>query len=119
MFLRPINVPTANDLYQPAANLPAPQPPATTAPACNCQHHTTPAPYAPTAPFYAPAPAPVPTPRPSLAPYIAGGIGAVTAVAVVGVIAIGLLLAFAASALALAVLRSLLNPSPTDRTRRR
>ena len=117
MILRPTYAPDGIQVYASDPSLPVHHTPAPgQAPACGCQHH------APAAtPVYAPAT--VPVQRPSLAPYIAGGIGAVTAVAVVGVIAIGLLLAFAASALALAVvvavLRSLLNPPTADRTRRR
>jgi hypothetical protein len=123
MGLRPTFAPGSNTVYtitQAAAPLPAPLPVEQHTghgPACACQHQ--PAPYAQAAPVVVQAP-----PRPSIAPYVAGGIGAVTAVAVVGVIAVGLLLAFAVGALSLAVLtavlRSLLaTTSQPDRTRRR
>jgi hypothetical protein len=114
MGIRPTYAPGSNQPYVITGHQPVPVAPPAHQQVCACPDH------APAAPAYH-APAPVPAPRPSLAPYVAGGIGAVVAVVAVGVIAIGLLLAFAVSALALAVvaavLKSLLN-STQDRTRR-
>ena len=116
MGIRPTFAPGSNRVYT-IAQTPPPAPVPVHAPA------TLPTNYQQAQPHYAPpAPIVVQAPRPSVAPYVAGGIGAVVAIVTVGAIAIGLLLAFAVSALALAVvaavLKSLLNSTQDHRTRR-
>ncbi|MEY9875994.1 hypothetical protein ABH931_005501 [Streptacidiphilus sp. MAP12-33] len=112
MGIRPTFAPGSNQPYvitqtPPPAPLPVPvQQPTAPAPANYQQQPAT---------YYAPpAPVIVRAARPSVAPYVAGGIGAVVAVIVAGAIAIGILLALAVASVAVkGLVNSLKEHGPT------